>query len=352
MAIVEQKRPALPGASRRRGPDRIPKERYFDPDVLPSSRPSGSGPGSGRWRAASRRSREPHDFAEYQILDQSIVVVRTEDPDTAIGVTAFQNACRHRGVKVAVGRGTLRERVHLPLPRVVLRPRRQEHRRPAPAHLLRAQPAGRRPRPHPSALRDLGRLRLDQPRPRRPAAAPVPRALRHQPRRLEGGVAAHRVVVRGPPARQLEARHRGVRRGLPRPPDPSPARDPDALRPAPGRDLRRRRLHRLRHPLPARHERGHGRHGPRRRRAHRRGPARGRAPRRARSGHGRLEPDAQRGGHAMASRPWRRHPRSERAGRPRAQRGVLPGLRQRRSCCRCTAAPRPTGSGRWARRRP
>jgi phenylpropionate dioxygenase-like ring-hydroxylating dioxygenase large terminal subunit len=43
----------------------------------------------------------PHDFVEYEILDQSIIVVRTED----LGVTAFQNACRHRGVRVATGCG-------------------------------------------------------------------------------------------------------------------------------------------------------------------------------------------------------------------------------------------------------
>jgi phenylpropionate dioxygenase-like ring-hydroxylating dioxygenase large terminal subunit len=44
---------------------------------------------------------EARDFVEYEILDQSIVVVRTED----LGVAAFQNACRHRGVRVVGGRG-------------------------------------------------------------------------------------------------------------------------------------------------------------------------------------------------------------------------------------------------------
>jgi nitrite reductase/ring-hydroxylating ferredoxin subunit len=44
----------------------------------------------------------PHDFVEYEFLDQSVVVLRTED----MGVRAFQNSCRHRGVKFAEGRGT------------------------------------------------------------------------------------------------------------------------------------------------------------------------------------------------------------------------------------------------------
>jgi phenylpropionate dioxygenase-like ring-hydroxylating dioxygenase large terminal subunit len=43
-----------------------------------------------------------HDFVEYEILDQSVIVLRTED----LGVRAFQNACRHRGVRVVSGRGT------------------------------------------------------------------------------------------------------------------------------------------------------------------------------------------------------------------------------------------------------
>ena len=49
-----------------------------------------------------------------------------------MGVTAFQNACRHRGVQLAGGPRHLRERVHLPVPRLVLRPRRHEHRRAPP----------------------------------------------------------------------------------------------------------------------------------------------------------------------------------------------------------------------------
>ena len=95
---------AVPFAMER--PDRIPTPRYFDPDFfhLEAERlwPR-------VWQMACRLEEIPRagDFAEYEILDQSVVVVRTEDPDThELGVTAFENACRHRGVRVAQGRGT------------------------------------------------------------------------------------------------------------------------------------------------------------------------------------------------------------------------------------------------------
>ena len=56
------------------------------------------------WQMACRLEEipEPGDFVEYEILDQSIVVVRTVD----MGVKAYYNACRHRGVKLVQGRGT------------------------------------------------------------------------------------------------------------------------------------------------------------------------------------------------------------------------------------------------------
>jgi phenylpropionate dioxygenase-like ring-hydroxylating dioxygenase large terminal subunit len=82
-------------------PDRVPKARYLDPDffALEAERlwPR-------VWQMACRLEEipEPHDFAEYEFLDQSVVVVRTEDG----GVQAFQNTCRHRGVRLAEGRGT------------------------------------------------------------------------------------------------------------------------------------------------------------------------------------------------------------------------------------------------------
>jgi phenylpropionate dioxygenase-like ring-hydroxylating dioxygenase large terminal subunit len=44
---------------------------------------------------------KPFDCTTYEILDQSVIVLRTED----LGVRAFQNACRHRGVRLVQGRG-------------------------------------------------------------------------------------------------------------------------------------------------------------------------------------------------------------------------------------------------------
>jgi phenylpropionate dioxygenase-like ring-hydroxylating dioxygenase large terminal subunit len=81
-------------------PDRARKERYFDPDFF---RMEAELLWPRVWQMACRLEEIPHahDFVEYEILDQSIVVVRTDD----MGVQAFQNACRHRGVRFAEGPG-------------------------------------------------------------------------------------------------------------------------------------------------------------------------------------------------------------------------------------------------------
>lgn len=101
MAIDERKLSALPVPYGMELPDRAPKQRYYDPDFF---RLEAELLWSRAWQMACRLEEipSPGDFAEYEILDQSVVVVRTDD----LGVTAFQNACRHRGVKVAEGRGT------------------------------------------------------------------------------------------------------------------------------------------------------------------------------------------------------------------------------------------------------
>src|SRR2546426_2970850 len=80
--------------------DRIPKQRYYDPEFFALEAelfwPR-------VWQMACRLEEIPNagDFVEYQILDQSIVVVRTDDME----VKAFYNVCRHRGVKLVEGRG-------------------------------------------------------------------------------------------------------------------------------------------------------------------------------------------------------------------------------------------------------
>jgi len=82
-------------------PDRVRKERYFDPDFyeLECERlwPR-------VWQMACRLEEIPTagDAVEYDILDQSVIVVRIDDTE----VRAFQNACRHRGVKLVDGRDT------------------------------------------------------------------------------------------------------------------------------------------------------------------------------------------------------------------------------------------------------
>jgi phenylpropionate dioxygenase-like ring-hydroxylating dioxygenase large terminal subunit len=101
VAIADQRWSALPVRHAMEFPDRVRKERYFDQDfyqmevelLWPRV-----------WQMACRLEEIPQagDFVEYEILDQSIVVLRTDD----LGVRAFQNACRHRGVKVVEGRGT------------------------------------------------------------------------------------------------------------------------------------------------------------------------------------------------------------------------------------------------------
>ena len=101
MAVVDRRSSAPPVPYAMEFPDRARKERYFDPDFFQMEAEL---LWSRVWQMACRLEEipQPGDFAEYEILNQSVVVVRTEDG----GVTAFQNACRHRGVKVVQGRGT------------------------------------------------------------------------------------------------------------------------------------------------------------------------------------------------------------------------------------------------------
>ena len=81
-------------------PDRVPKERYYDAEffALEAERlwPR-------VWQMACRLEEipEPHDHATYDLLDQSVIVVRADDGE----VRAFHNSCRHRGVRLTEGPG-------------------------------------------------------------------------------------------------------------------------------------------------------------------------------------------------------------------------------------------------------
>jgi phenylpropionate dioxygenase-like ring-hydroxylating dioxygenase large terminal subunit len=103
MAIVEHKWSALPVPHAIDVVDRVPKERYFDPGFYAAEAellwPR-------VWQMACRLEEipAPGDVAVYEILDQSVIVVRTED----LGVRAVHNACRHRGVRIVQGRGSRR----------------------------------------------------------------------------------------------------------------------------------------------------------------------------------------------------------------------------------------------------
>ncbi len=101
MAIMDHERPTRAVLHGMEFPDRAPAQRYYDPEFY---RLETERLWTRVWQMACRLEEIPdaYDFAEYEILDQSIVVVRAEDG----GVLAFQNACRHRGVKVAEGRGS------------------------------------------------------------------------------------------------------------------------------------------------------------------------------------------------------------------------------------------------------
>jgi len=89
-----------------RSVDRIPKQRYYDQDfyaletelLWPRV-----------WQMACRLEEipKPGDFVEYEILDQSIIVVRVADAGTE-PVRAYYNACRHRGMKLVEGSGSRR----------------------------------------------------------------------------------------------------------------------------------------------------------------------------------------------------------------------------------------------------
>jgi phenylpropionate dioxygenase-like ring-hydroxylating dioxygenase large terminal subunit len=106
---VDDKRPApwVPYAIE--VPDRAPKERYYD-EVFYDLEAERLWPRV--WQMACRLEEipEPGDYVTYEILDQSVIVLRTDDG----GARAFENTCRHRGVRLVTGPGTCEERFTCP----------------------------------------------------------------------------------------------------------------------------------------------------------------------------------------------------------------------------------------------
>jgi phenylpropionate dioxygenase-like ring-hydroxylating dioxygenase large terminal subunit len=98
---VDQEWSALPVPYAIEVADRAPKERYYDQGFFDLEAellwPR-------VWQMACRLEEipEPGDYVTYEILDQSVIVLRADDME----VRAFQNTCRHRGVRLAEGRGT------------------------------------------------------------------------------------------------------------------------------------------------------------------------------------------------------------------------------------------------------
>jgi nitrite reductase/ring-hydroxylating ferredoxin subunit len=78
-------------------PEFIPSRRYYDERFFELERER---LWPHVWQMACRLEEIPNvgDWVEYEILDKSVIVVRTKD-----GVKAFHNACRHRGVRLASG---------------------------------------------------------------------------------------------------------------------------------------------------------------------------------------------------------------------------------------------------------
>ena len=219
--------------------DRVPVERYFDPDFAELERrhlwPR-------TWQMACRLEEipDPGDYVEYTIADQSVLLVRIDERT----VRAYLNACRHRATELAKGSG--------PFPRGQI---------VCPFHGWRWNLDGTNSFVYGAHAFDPELLAPGRALPPRrsgstPGAAasgststpPPPRCRRHWTPcpacSTRSGIGDMRVVwwkEVGPPG-QLEDGPGGVHGGVPRAPDPPPAHPgpPRAVRPRQSRVLRPR----------------------------------------------------------------------------------------------------------------
>ena len=79
-------------------PELIPTPRYYDPQFFELEKQH---LWPRVWQMACRLEEIPAvgDYTVYTILDHSVLLLHTPD-----GVRAFRNACRHRGVRLEIGR--------------------------------------------------------------------------------------------------------------------------------------------------------------------------------------------------------------------------------------------------------
>lgn len=84
--------------------DFIPREAYFHPEF---ARAEAENLWPKVWQMACRLEEIPSvgDYVTYDILTDSIIVIRTRDDE----VRAFHNACPHRGTQLTTGRGNTRQ---------------------------------------------------------------------------------------------------------------------------------------------------------------------------------------------------------------------------------------------------
>jgi hypothetical protein len=116
----------------------LPARYFYDEEIFKAERERIFYPA---WHCIGHVSElaEPGQFLTFDILDQTIVVLRGDDGQ----IRAFHNVCQHRGnrlLKRAAGSAASRR----PLP--VLRPRRQPEERAAPERLAGLRSQGLRPR--------------------------------------------------------------------------------------------------------------------------------------------------------------------------------------------------------------
>lgn len=80
-------------------PTRLPSGRYFDEAFFKAE---SDALWSRSWQMAARLDQIPElgDWTTYEILGKSVLIVNSKS-----GIKAFDNACRHRGVKLASGYG-------------------------------------------------------------------------------------------------------------------------------------------------------------------------------------------------------------------------------------------------------